>query len=148
MFILCNNLFTFICNGISRNLHFTLLIKKQGTCVDEVAKICEHMKEPCLPTLAYTEHEVYKTLCEVADCKLLKAIRLCPIQCVQSNYIFVLYLDLSNSSFLLHILLSCINQFQCFSANATATTEDTVSTTPDRKFFINIIFDVVAKFHP
>ena len=96
MFILCNIIF----NGISRNLHFTLLIKKQGTCVDEVAKICEHMKEPCLPTLAYTEHEVYKTLCEVADCKLVKAIRLCPIQCVQSNYIFVLYLDLPNSSFL------------------------------------------------
>ena len=82
MFILCD---IFKCNGISINLHVTLLIKEQGTCVKEVASICEHLREPCLPTLAYKEHEVYETLCGVADCTLQKAIQLCPNKCDPSN---------------------------------------------------------------
>ena len=76
---------TFICNGISTNLHIILLIKEQGTCVDEVANICKHMKDPCLPTLAYEQHKVYRTLCEIVDCKLPNAARLCQTKCAQSN---------------------------------------------------------------
>ena len=53
--------------------------------MQEVANICKHMRGPCFPTLAYEQNEVYKTLCEVADCKLPDAARLCPEKCDQSN---------------------------------------------------------------
>ena len=90
-----------ICNGISRNLDVTLPIKEQGTCLDEVANICKDVKDQCHPTLTYTEDEVYRTLCEVVDCKRSKAAQLCRDKCSQSNYTFILYLELPISSFLL-----------------------------------------------
>ena len=76
-----------------RNLNDTLLFNEQDTCVDEVREVCEHLRKPCLPTLAYTEHEVYKTLCEVVDCKNTNALKYCkdhwPARCNQGYTILI-----------------------------------------------------------